>query len=340
MGLEGMCGGSSFNGKAKASNEGVPDHIDDLIAEYHFKTVTDNDEMWYYNKKKGIFMPKAEYIIKETLQSRLGRDLTNQLVNEDIGQIQRSTYINREAFNHDISWLATKNCMVNLITGETRPFDPGFLCTIQIPVIYDHGYPLGTVSDFFRLVEGRSKIMKFLHDIMSDEDVELFLDFLAYCLWREYKFNFWMLFNGAGLNGKSVLLSLLERFLGVANVSGETLDRLLHNRFAVASLYHKLLNVDADISPDVIFNNTGILKKLTGNDLHTGEFKFKDQFKFRNYAKLIFSCNKIPQSEDYTDAFVRRIFIINFTQQFLGEKDDPYIIDKIRTRGRVFRFIP
>ena len=89
--------------------------------------------------------------------------------------------------------------------------------------------------------------------------------------------------------------------------------------------------MDADISPDVIFNNTGILKKLTGNDLHTGEFKFKDQFKFTNYAKLIFSCNKIPQSEDYTDAFVRRIFIINFTQQFLGEKDDPYIIDKIST---------
>lgn len=128
-----------------------------------------------------------------------------------------------------------------------------------------------------------------------------------------------------------MLLSLIERFLGIHNVSGETLDRLLHNRFAIASIYQKMLNVDADISPDIVFNNTGILKKLTGNDLHTAEYKYMKPFKFRNYAKLIFSCNKIPETQDNTDAFVRRVRVINFTQQFLGEKDDPFIIDKITT---------
>ena len=140
-----------------------------------------------------------------------------------------------------------------------------------------------------------------------------------------------MLFHGAGLNGKSILLMLIERFFGAHNVSGETLDRLLNERFAVGNLFQKMVNVDADVSADVIFNNTGIIKKLTGNDLHVGEFKFKDPFEFRNYAKLIFSCNKIPDTEDYTDAFFRRILIINFTQQFFGEKDDPDLIDKLCT---------
>ena len=124
-------------------------------------------------------------------------------------------------------------------------------------------------------------------------------------------------------------MTLIERFLGRDNVSGETLQRLLKERFSVANLFQKMANVDADVSYDIIFNNTGILKKLTGNDLHTGEYKYQKPFKFRNYAKLFFSCNKIPETEDDTDAFYRRILQINFTQQFFGEKDDPNLIDKI-----------
>jgi P4 family phage/plasmid primase-like protien len=236
--------------------------------------------------------------------------------------------------------------MINLKTGQTWPFTPDFMNTTQIPVNYikyngDHVHTLndfrrpngaGAIADFFRLVECPCPaIIKFLYEIITPEDVDLVLDFMTYCLWRSYKFNFWMLFNGAGLNGKSVLLMLIERFLGKDNVSGETLDRLLHERFAVANLFQKMLNVDADVSLDAIFNNTGILKKLTGNDLHAGEFKYKKPFAFRNYAKLIFSCNKIPETEDYTDAFFRRILIVNFTQQFFGEKDDPDLIDKLCT---------
>jgi putative DNA primase/helicase len=120
--------------------------------------------------------------------------------------------------------------------------------------------------------------------------------------------------------------------LGRENVSGETLSRLLeYERFSVASLYGKMANVDADVSADVIFNNTGIIKKLTGNDLNPGEFKFKNPFAFKNYAKLFFSCNKIPDTEDLTDAFFRRILIINFVQQFFAEKEDVHLIDKLST---------
>lgn len=55
-----------------------------------------------------------------------------------------------------------------------------------------------------------------------------------------------MLFNGSGYNGKSVLLTIIERFLGKQNVSGETLDRLLHQRFAPGNLFQKMVNVDVD----------------------------------------------------------------------------------------------
>ena len=171
--------------------------------------------------------------------------------------------------------------------------------------------------------------MKFLNEIMSMSDVEIVLDFLAYCLWRDYTFNVWMLFNGAGQNGKTTLLNLIEGFLGSKNVSGESLERLLTERFAPANLYQKIVNVDADLSGDILSRHTGKLKKLTGNDEFPAEFKYKTPFKFRNYAKLIFSCNTIPEITDTTDAMFRRLIIINFTKQFLGDKEDIHLTRQV-----------
>ena len=314
------------------------DYVDKLISEHHIKTMDDNEQMWYYDKKKGIFVPGAEPVIKARIESDNKGKIKNKDVSEFIGQIQRRTYTKRGDFDPNISWIAVSNCMVHLRTGETRPFDPGFMCTTQVPVEYN---PSIGLMDFFDWVEGPvlghgtnhcPAIMKFLYEIMSPEDVDLVLDFLAYCLWREYKFNVWMLFNGAGQNGKSTLLNLIEKFFGSENVSGESLERLLTRNFAPANLYQKMINVDADLSGDILLRNTGKLKKLTGNDEYPAEFKNKTPFKFRNYAKLIFSCNAIPQIEDRTDAFFRRLIIINFTQQFFGSKEDINLFDKLTTR--------
>jgi P4 family phage/plasmid primase-like protien len=324
------------------SSEFNQDYEDKLISEYHFRTLTDTMEIYYYDQDRGIYVPNGESILMMRIEHDLGRAdpmdekskrLTTHDFKEHLNHIKRRTQISRSEFNPDIAWLATADCMINLRTGDTESFSHRFMCTSQIPVYYNHGYPTGNVADFFRLVEvDKSRISKFLHDVMSDKDVEQFLEFMAYCLWRDYGENYWMLMHGAGFNGKSILLQLMERFFGKENVGGETLDRLLHRDFSVGNLFGKMVNVDADVSADMIFDNTGIIKKLTGNDLHTGGFKHKNPFKFRNYAKLIFSCNRIPKNTDDTTAFYRRLIIINFTQQFLGDKADPHILDKISTQ--------
>jgi phage/plasmid-associated DNA primase len=192
------------------------DYADTLIGEYQIKTIKDNNDMWRYDSEKGIFVPGAEPVIKARIEFDNKGKVKNRDVSEYIGQIQRRSYTNRSDFDPDISWIAASNCMVNLRTGETRPFDSGFMCTTQLPVEYN---PTTGLLDFFDWVEGPvfgygfnrcPAIMKFLYEIMSHEDVELLLDFSAYCLWRDYKFNVWMLFNGTGQNGKSILLNLIE----------------------------------------------------------------------------------------------------------------------------------
>jgi P4 family phage/plasmid primase-like protien len=127
-----------------------------------------------------------------------------------------------------------------------------------------------------------------------------------------------------------VLLELIKRLLGHQNVAGESLHRLLETRFATAELYGKLANIDADLSKEAL-KNTGILKKLTGGDYIPAEKKFLSPFKFINHAKLLFSANEIPQTTDETDAFFARLIIINFPNQFLEGKADPYLIDRLTT---------
>jgi putative DNA primase/helicase len=69
---------------------------------------------------------------------------------------------------------------------------------------------------------------------------------------------------------------------------------------------------------------------LTGGGTVTAEKKFGDQFQFENYAKLTFSCNKIPSVNDMDDeAYFSRWIIIRFEHK--AEKLDKFLIDKITT---------
>src|SRR6266498_2467497 len=64
---------------------------------------------------------------------------------------------------------------------------------------------------------------------------------------------------------------------------------------------------------------------------YRGEFKFKPAFHFKNYAKLIFSANEIPITPDETDAFFARLIIIEFPNQFHGDKPNPDLINELTT---------
>jgi putative DNA primase/helicase len=66
-----------------------------------------------------------------------------------------------------------------------------------------------------------------------------------------------------------------------------------------------------------------MFKTLTTGDYVTAERKHAQPFRFRSYAKLLFSANKIPASRDKTHAFYRRWTIIPFTRTFNGVGGNP-----------------
>jgi len=135
---------------------------------------------------------------------------------------------------------------------------------------------------------------------------------------------------GEGANGKSTLLSLIEKFLGSENVSHTSLQALCNNRFSTAELYGKLANICDDLPGDAL-KSVGNFKNLTGNAPIMAQFKHKNPFDFLNTAKLLWACNKLPAASEDTIAYYRRFIILNFNKLFIGDKADTQILKKLTT---------
>ena len=63
-----------------------------------------------------------------------------------------------------------------------------------------------------------------------------------------------------------------------------------------------------------------MFKSLTGGDTINAERKFESSFEFRPYARLVFSANSAPRSDDATHGFFRRWLVVPFNRTF-DEKD-------------------
>ena len=308
----------------KAKTEAQKTFEQTLTEKFHFKSMKDTKELYYYDDSSGIYIKGGEWLIEQECIKR-DPEIKTKEVTDIKNRIIWANYTDRSAFDPHVEWLCCKNVMVNLRTLETKPHGPECMATVQVPHMYLYNTPC---------VPAPSRIMRFFYQVMTPEDVETVLDYLAYCLWRGFPFHRWLLFNGSGRNGKGITLKLITKFLGQKNVSSESLDRLLENRFAPAKLFGKMANIDADLSSEAL-KHTGLLKKLTGGDSIPAENKFKPLFEFDNYAKLIFSANKIPITPDETDAFFARLIIINFPNQFLGDKANPNLIEELTTESEM-----
>ena len=286
----------------------------DLVEEYHFKTLSDTRDILFY--EGGIYRYGGESLIEKECEKRLAEIVKRYDINEIIEHVRRLTFIDRKDLNGDKWTLSLKNGLLNIKTSEFTAHTPELLSTIRIPVKYD---PEAKCPE----------IDKFLSQVFYERDIPVAEEMIGYCLYRQYIFQIWLLLVGEGENGKSTFLALIIKFLGSDNVVAVGLQNL-NQRFAAADLYGKLANIVADLSTEDL-RTTHNLKALTGGDLITAEEKFKKTFPFVNFAKLIYSCNQIPLTEDKSRAFYRRVRIIPFPNTFTGKAADKNLLDKLTT---------
>lgn len=302
-----------FSGSGKAKRF-VPKLLaDDIMKDYIFKTPRDNETIFLY--QNGVYKDIAEPVIKEECNKRLGEYLLKNRANEVIFNIKASTYIDRNTTPRHL--INIKNGLFNVETMELQEHDPEIFTITQIPITYNPDMDC-------------PKIKNFIEEIAEPDDIPLLQEVCGYCLYRSGLFQKAFLLFGPKKAGKSTFLKLLTTFLGKENTSNVALQDLAKNKFSIAELYGKAANIVSDISAEGL-QQTATFKQLTGEDYVKAERKYRDPFSFDNYAKLIFSCNKIPRTDDHDDAYFRRWQIIGFSNCFIGDECDPNLLEKLTT---------
>ena len=300
--------------------------INDLLADFHFATLRDNGEVLIY--RDGHYQPQGKCFIKSECQLRVGVSalLTEHKINEIIGHIIRSTYVDRKTFNADKFTLNLTNGLLNTCTRKLRSHTPDYLSSIRIPVTYDENADCPAIR-------------KFLSDVHHCKDIPVVEEIAGYCLTPDISIQKAVLIVGGGDQGKSTELSLFKAFIGADNCSNVPWHALELNRFAKSALEGKLVNIFADL-PSQSLSMVSAFKMLTGGDTIGTEKKFGDYYSFVNYAKLIFSANKPPkvQGED-SYAFWRRWIILDFPNQIPEDKKDVNILYKLTTPAELSGFL-
>jgi P4 family phage/plasmid primase-like protien len=289
----------------------------DLMQRFRYVTRETDELTFLYHPDKGIYTPNGEAHLKREISKALGKHLRKNRQNEVLNFVACSTLKHIEETPPHL--IALKNGIFDLKTKKLLTFDPEYFILNSLPVKYNANADCPKFKDF-------------LTQVMASEDIPVCQEGFGYSLWRDYQIHKAFMLVGDGANGKSTLLAVWRSMLGTENVCTIPLHDLETSSFARSSLFAKLANIYPDLT-DRALSGTGFFKMLTGGDTISAEYKFRDRFEFKNYAKLIFSCNKVPESPDDTTAFFRRWIIINFPNQFLeGDlKTDPDLLAKLTT---------
>jgi P4 family phage/plasmid primase-like protien len=301
-----------------------------VLEQYRFASLIETEDLFCYDAKSGVYRPGGDVRVKQFVEAET-KDCTNHLVSEVVGKVIRRSYVFAKDFDKDPALLNVSNGFVDVRTGEF--YDRGLkaatvdgkLSRIQVPVTFD-------------AEAGCPAIMRFLEEVLPEEDERLLLlEFVSTCLLRTTDFQKALMLIGEGNNGKSTFLRMLRTFLGRENVSDTAIHRIASNRFAAAEFEGKLANIYPDISSEEI-SETGILKSLIGGDPMTVERKGRDPFELEPFTKMVFSCNRLPQVPDDSDAWFRRWAIIYFRANFEG-RERREILGELTTDAELSGFL-
>lgn len=272
----------------------------------------------YYSYEHGVYSEISELDAKNLVREKmlLGNTKLSQISDAE-GQWRMQIQRDVRELNANPYIINVRNGLYNVLENKLTEHNSEYLSTVQLAVDYT---PSADCPRF----------KQFLHEALDDEQVILIQEMLGYFLIPVNRAQKSFVIVGEAGAGKSKLLLVLNDILlgkeNVSNVSWQSLNE----RFKTAELFGKLANIFADL-PTKNIDDNGIFKALVGEDYLTVERKNKNPFSFQPYARLLFSCNKIPRNyDDKSEGFYRRLIIVRFNHAVPEEKRDPDLLEKFR----------
>ena len=239
---------------------------------------------------------KIEELIYPDLRTARIKDMIYNRIVQDPDLVVGKYDVN----DYPVTWINFRNGMYDVTTGIMHEHSPKYRSINQIPYWYDDK----------EKYEG-DVVERFLNETFTKPGQrELFEEFCGVAMTPNPRiFNFLML-NGQGGNGKSVLIQMFDEIIGERNATHLGLDEIAKDRFASIRMLGMLANSCGDLRTDRI-EDCQNLKRLTGNDRMTGQYKGINSEEFSSYAKLLFSVNGIPKIiGEGSDAVYRRMMVL------------------------------
>ncbi len=286
-----------------------------ILSNNHFMTIEETKEILHYSD--GVYEKGGDILVEKYAEAMCGYKLSNHELEEIKGHIRRKTYKLLKEADKDINIINMRNGLYNIVNNELKPHSPYYYSIKQKPITYDPK----AIPKLFG---------EFLNQVLYPAEIRTAIEAMAYTFYRDCPFEHIFKLFGYGANGKSVFTGLLTRLHGLMNVSNVPLSSLIYNRFALADLELKDVNVDTELSAAAV-RDTSLLKKLTGGRKQPIRIERKYQPAYDTYlhAKMFFNANTITESDDQTAANYRREIIISFPNTFEGKKDNPHLLEEL-----------
>src|SRR5215469_1152075 len=258
-----------------------------------------------YVYRDGVYRPEGELLVRQRAK--------HILVDQDCSEMWSRALSNEvlEFIALDVPLLPEQpstelinleNGILKVSTRELIAHSPDFLSTIRVPIAFD---PSATCTE----------IDKFIGEVFHEDAIPLAWEILGDLLTPDRSVQKAICLLGEGGNGKSAFLDFATNFIGAENVCHLGLQRLETDRFSAARLYGKMANICSDL-PSERLSSSAMFKAITGCDRITAEIKYRDSFEFSPFARLLFSANRLPASNDVSRAFFDRWLVVPFDRRF------------------------
>lgn len=280
---------------------------------------TDNSsELTYvFNGKYWEEIPRLE--IYKFAEDNFDPSPSRTMCQEFEAKIKRTSMRSAD-FKDTFGYLNFENGVLDLDTMELKNHSAEYGFTYIIPYEY-------------RIDTDCPRFDQFMKEITEDnqELIDLLLEYMGYCIsGTDPKLvQMCAILHGGGGNGKSVLLDVLRNLVGINNCSAVSMKNISKEtgRF---QLMYKAINI-SDETPNNAFLESSDFKALVSGDTLEVRRLYQNPVMWKCTTKLIFACNDLPMTNDFSNGLQRRLLIIPFNATFSHELGnlDPFVTDKL-----------
>jgi len=275
----------------------------------------DEGSFYQYDKASGLWLIRKEEVIKNQFCRDLksaSDDLSDRRVQaiRTNGRVTSLTALlkgqvgRKDAFAEKRPFIHCKNGVLHLEsdTPELRTFSPDYYSRNTSPIAYD---PDAICPRFLNELLGQA---------LSEDDISLIQRIGGAMLMGKNSAQKLLLLTGTAGGGKSTLVTIIERIVGLENVAELRTDHL-GERFEMHAFVGKTLLTGKDVTADFLQQKgASKIKSLVGGDLLQCEKKGGAHFPIRGEYNMVITCNSNlrVRLEGDNEAWERRIIAINY----------------------------